>query len=243
MRIESDGHSRGNPRLYRADRARAEDREEPDRLGLARADRLPQDRRPAGGGAVAAAPGAAAGSRGGVAAGGRRRPRIRSRPVAQRSSRPGRSLDRPDIVQRHLEESYVSVAVPLRGTAFARRGDRPAARRRRLREGAGRRPEPGAADEAALRLAGAASSTSTTCPASTTTGPTRTARLRIGALCRHADLERSDLLKTHAADDGRGGAADRRPASSATAARWSARCATPTRRATGPRWCWRSAAR
>ncbi len=35
--------------------------------------------------------------------------------------------------------------------------------------------------------------------------------LRIGALCRHADLERSALLKSLAADHGRGGAADRRP--------------------------------
>ena len=35
--------------------------------------------------------------------------------------------------------------------------------------------------------------------------------LRIGALCRHADLERSALLHEHPADHGRGGAADRRP--------------------------------
>ena len=35
--------------------------------------------------------------------------------------------------------------------------------------------------------------------------------LRIGALCRHADLERSSPAQEHAADDGRGRAADRRP--------------------------------
>ena len=35
--------------------------------------------------------------------------------------------------------------------------------------------------------------------------------LRIGALCRHADLERSALLVEQPADHGRGGAADRRP--------------------------------
>ena len=35
--------------------------------------------------------------------------------------------------------------------------------------------------------------------------------IRIGALCRHADLERSTILATHAADDGRGRSADRRP--------------------------------
>ena len=38
-----------------------------------------------------------------------------------------------------------------------------------------------------------------------------TARIRIGALCRHADLERSAPAGRSAADDGRGRAADRRP--------------------------------
>ena len=36
--------------------------------------------------------------------------------------------------------------------------------------------------------------------------------LHIGALCRHADLEHSGPAQGHAADDGRGGAAGRRPA-------------------------------
>ena len=35
--------------------------------------------------------------------------------------------------------------------------------------------------------------------------------LHIGALCRHADLERSTLLAGVSADDGRGRTADRRP--------------------------------
>src|SRR6516165_6262465 len=64
----------GQSAPVRADRERAEDREEPDRLGLARADRLSQDRRPAGAGAVAAAPGTAPGPRLRVAPGGGGRP-------------------------------------------------------------------------------------------------------------------------------------------------------------------------
>ena len=48
----------GQPAAVRADRARAEDRQEPDGLGVAAADRLPEGRRPAGAGSVAAAPGA-----------------------------------------------------------------------------------------------------------------------------------------------------------------------------------------
>ncbi len=57
--------------------------------------------------------------------------------------------------------------------------------------------------------------------------------IRIGALCRHRDLERSNLLAstnpTMAADRARSSPTP----SSATAARWSARCATRTRRVTG----------
>src|SRR6516162_2332162 len=50
----------GQSAPVRTDRERAEDREEPDRLGLARTDRLSQDCRTARARTVAAAPGAAA---------------------------------------------------------------------------------------------------------------------------------------------------------------------------------------
>src|SRR5215472_16178473 len=53
----------GQSEPVRTDRARTEDGEKPDRLGLARADRLSQDRRAAGGRAMAAAPGASSGPR------------------------------------------------------------------------------------------------------------------------------------------------------------------------------------
>src|SRR5712691_11455883 len=66
----------GQSAPVRAGRAYAEDGKEPDRLGLARADGLPQDRRAAGVRAMAAAPGAAAGPGGGLTPGGRGRPRI-----------------------------------------------------------------------------------------------------------------------------------------------------------------------
>ena len=46
--------------------------------------------------------------------------------------------------------------------------------------------------------------------ASTTTASSADGTIRVGALCRHADLERSTILRVAAADDGRGGAADRR---------------------------------
>src|ERR1700722_11955883 len=101
------------PAALRADRARSQDREEPDRLGLARADRLPQGRRAAGRGTVAAASGAAAGPRLRVAPDGCAGPRIRA-------VKAGR-------IHCDTWRIYVSVAVPLRGAAFARRGDRPAA--------------------------------------------------------------------------------------------------------------------
>src|SRR5215475_5397820 len=67
------------PAALRTDRACPEDREEPDRLGLARADRLPQGRGPAGSGTVAAAPAAPAGSRGRLAPGGGTGPGIAAR--------------------------------------------------------------------------------------------------------------------------------------------------------------------
>ena len=76
MRIESDGHSRGNPRLYELIEDAPKTGQEPDRLGLASADRLPQGGRAAGGGTVAAASAAAARPRGGLAARGGARPGI-----------------------------------------------------------------------------------------------------------------------------------------------------------------------
>src|SRR5215471_13546196 len=77
----------GQSAPVRADRERAEDREEPDRLGLARADRLSQDRRPASAGTMAAAPGAAA------------RPRLRDPPGGR--GRPG-SAARAGIILNAL---------------------------------------------------------------------------------------------------------------------------------------------
>ena len=86
------------------------------------------------------------------------------------------------------------------------------------------------------------SSTSTTCPGSAYHRAEADGTLRIGALTRHADLEHSDLLRGS------------QPTMAAAAPLIAdplvrnrgtlvGRCATPTRRATGRRWCSRSAAR
>ena len=66
--------------------------------------------------------------------------------------------------------------------------------------------------------------------------------IRIGALCRHADLERSAVLAGQAADDGRRRAADRRP--DRAQPRHAGRLAVPRRPAgrLGLRWSPRSAA-
>ena len=70
-------------------------------------------------------------------------------------------------------------------------------------------------------------------------GRARRLKLHIGALCRHVDLERPGAapLKRHAADHGRGCAADRRSHRARTGARWSAPCVTPIHRATGRQSC------
>ena len=207
MRIESDGHSRGNPRLYELIEHAPEDREEPDRVGLAAADRLPQGRRPAGAGTVAAAPGAPARSRGRVAA--RSRSPTRRRPPAARTRRrprhPSRS-QRPEGDWR-----IVSVAVPLRGPALARRGDRPAARRRRRGQGAGRRAEPGPAAEAALRLARAARRHQQHARPRLPPGRRRTARSASARCAGTPTWSARRCSPASAADDGRRRAADRRP--------------------------------
>ena len=76
MRIESDGHSRGNPRLYELIENAPKEGKSPTVWAWPRADRLPEDRRSAGGRAVAAASGAPPGSGGGHAARGRARPGV-----------------------------------------------------------------------------------------------------------------------------------------------------------------------
>ena len=60
MRIESSGHSKGNPRLYELIEHAPKTGKSPDGVGLAAAGRLSQDRRAAGLRPLAAAPGAAA---------------------------------------------------------------------------------------------------------------------------------------------------------------------------------------
>ena len=156
MRIESDGHSRGNPRLFELIEHAPKTGKSPtvwawpeliDYLKIAGqpvAGPWPPHQEPRPDPEEDSLPVAVADPESGAQR--RHRRRIRARTL---SAAPA------IIVRCDTWRTYVSVAVPVRGTAFARRGDRPAARRRRLREGAGRRPEPGAADEAALRLAGA----------------------------------------------------------------------------------------
>ena len=92
----------------RADRERAEDREEPHDLGVAPAHGVPEDRGPAGGGPVAAAPGAP--------------PRPDRRVAPGGGPRPGRRPATADT-----SEPDVPLPLPLRGAALARRGDRAAA--------------------------------------------------------------------------------------------------------------------
>src|SRR5262249_4866237 len=90
----------GQSAPVRADRERAEDREEPDRLGLARADRLSQDRRPAGARAVAAAPGAAPGPGLRVPPGGGRRPRAApAAGIIRKTPLPGPARARDSLIQ------------------------------------------------------------------------------------------------------------------------------------------------
>ena len=72
-------------------------------------------------------------------------------------------------------------------------------------------------------------------PAWTTTASTRTARSGSAPCAGTPTSSALDPLR-QAADDGRGGAADRRPDRAQPRAPWSARCATPTPRATGPPW-------
>src|SRR5260370_256164 len=89
-RADADREQRAHPGQSPAVRtrgARPEDREDPDRLGLARADGLSQDRRPARGGALAAAPGAPARARAGTRAGALRRAGLCRHPDAERSAR------------------------------------------------------------------------------------------------------------------------------------------------------------
>ena len=102
-------------------------------------------------------------------------------------------------------------AFPLRGARTIAEAIALLARGRRRGQGAGRRPEPGAAAQAALRLPRAARRHQQPARASTTTGVDDDGTLHVGALCRHVDLERSALLAAQPADDGRGGSADRRP--------------------------------
>ena len=81
----------GQPPPVRGDRERAQDRQEPDGVGLAGADRLPQGRRPAGPGALASAPGAATRPSADIPA--RRRARPAVFPV---DPSPGTPSPRPD---------------------------------------------------------------------------------------------------------------------------------------------------
>src|SRR5580704_3208650 len=186
----------------RADRARTQDRQEPDRLGLARADRLSQDRRPAGTRAVATAPAAAARSGGGFAPGGRGRHRSRYprsfRTAAGRpgsAARPARAvLTRTGTPARTLEDRMY----PSRFRYEAPRS---------LGEAIGLLHDGG--DDAKV-LAGGQSlvplmklrfaSPELVVDINNLPGLEYHRRdpdgtIRVGALCRHADLEHSELLR------------------------------------------------
>src|SRR5215469_16337111 len=181
------------PAALRTDRACPEDREEPDRLGLARADRLPQGRGPAGGGTVAAASGAAARPRLRIAARGGTRPRIAARRVPA-----GICASRPGILTR-VRRTPGGSMYPTRFRYEAPRSLDEAIST--LRDGG----------DYAKVLAGGQSlvpmmklrfaSPELVVDINNVpgldyhrAGPDGT--LRIGALCRHADLERSGLLTT-----------------------------------------------
>ena len=208
MRIESDGHSRGNPRLYELIEHAPKTGKSPtvwawpeliDYLKVAGqpvAGPWPPHQQPRPDPEEDSLPVAV--------------PDPESRPAAVRQEAPDADARTLTRAPRTPGGSYVSVAVPVRGAAVARRGDQPAARRRRLRQGAGRRPEPGSADEAALRVTGAHRGHQQRARSGLPPGRTG----RHPAHRRPVPARRPGALgsaEDHAADDGRGRPADRRP--------------------------------
>ena len=95
MRIESDGHSRGNPRLYELIEHAPKTGKSPTVWAWPELIDYLKVARPAGGGTVAAAPAAPAGSRGRLASGGGTGPGIAARGSAAGSAA-CRPRPRPD---------------------------------------------------------------------------------------------------------------------------------------------------
>ena len=124
-------------------------------------------------------------------------PDAESRLGARTARREALTCTRPGSATRHRAAIDEAIALLQRG--------------RRRGQGAGRRPEPGAADEAALRLARAARRHQQ--PARPRLPPGRPRRHASGsARCAGTPTSSAPtLLAGQAADDGRGRAADRRP--------------------------------
>ena len=186
----------GQPAPVRADRERAEDRQEPDGLGLPAADRVPQGGRPAGAGPVAAAPAAPARPRGGVDAGRGRRPeRPAATPSRARTDAGGHVY--PSRFRYEAPRS-IDEAIAL------------------LEEGAGEAKvlAGGQSLVPLLKLRFAAPELLVdinNLPGLDYHRVDPDGTIRVGALCRHAELERSTHPGHPAADHGRGRPAHRRP--------------------------------
>ena len=145
MAVESTGHSQGNPRLFEVIEHAPKTGKSPTVWAWPQLIDYLKVAGPAGAGTVAASPGAAPRPRGASRSRSQYPTRSAGAAPAEQSTRPG------GRTRRHLP-----VPVPLRSPAFDRRGDRPAARRRRRGQGPRRRAEPHPAAEAALRRARAA---------------------------------------------------------------------------------------
>ncbi len=109
----------------RSRRGGAENRQQPDDLGLAPDHRLPQSRRATGSGAVASTSRATTRPLGGIGTGGHPRPAFVSSPEPS-----GHGHRAPGLTQKQ-EADHLPLTIPLRGASLDRRGPVAPQRRRR----------------------------------------------------------------------------------------------------------------
>ena len=195
---------------------------EPHDLGLAADHGVPEDRGPAGGGPVAAAPGAPP------------RPDDEDLPVAVPDPHGASPPSNPPARTRQGGALMYPSRFRYEAPRTARRGARAA------RASTATTPRCSPAARASCRCSSCASppprcsSTSTTCPASATTARTATARCASARCAATSTWSAPTLLPGKHPLMAVGGAAGRRPDRAQPRHARRARCATPTRRATGP---------
>src|ERR1700760_607785 len=186
----------GQSTVLRADRERAQERgrQEPVGVRLARAGGLPQGRGPAGGGAVAAAPGAAAGPGGRLAAG--RGGRAGRRPAGTQRS----GARRPGGAPRPIEPLRPAGAALMYPSRFRYEVARSVEQASRLLHDGGDDAKVVAGGQSLIpmmKLRFASPELLVDINAIAGLDYHRVdpdGSIHVGALCRHADLEHSDLL-------------------------------------------------